>query len=329
MEVNFNNVFDNFKNLNVLIIGDVMVDEYYVGDVNRISPEAPVPVVSVTKRDRRLGGAANVALNIKELGANPILCSIRGNDISGEWIHSTLNELGLDNAGILIDHNRPTTIKTRIIGNKLQLLRVDQEDCSEVSTSIEKNVLDFVKSQISKVDVVIFQDYNKGLLTKKVISSGIKICQKHDVPTLVDPKKDHFLDYKGVSLFKPNRKEISDGLKLKGELDTQVEIEKAMRLLASKLGTKRVLLTLSEMGVAILDNDNIHFMDAHPRKIIDVSGAGDSVISVAALAVASSLSWKAVAELSNLAGGLVCEQVGVVAIDKTRLLEEASKLSLS
>jgi len=290
-------IFDGFKHLNVLILGDVMVDEYYVGEVTRISPEAPVPVVSVKKRERRLGGAANVALNIKALGANPILCAVRGNDPEGEWLYNRLSEVALENEGIIVDRKRPTTIKTRVIGNEKQLLRVDQEDCREVDNEIEKHAIDFVKSIINRVDVVILQDYNKGLLTKKIISGVIKLCTKEDIPTLVDPKIDHFLDYKGVTLFKPNKKEIIDG-------------------------------TLSEMGVAILENGQVVFMDAHKRKIVDVSGAGDSVISVAALAVGSKMPWTSVAELSNLAGGLVCEKIGVVAIDKTKLLAEAVRIGL-
>ncbi|MCO4819091.1 MAG: D-glycero-beta-D-manno-heptose-7-phosphate kinase [Bacteroidetes bacterium] len=321
-------IFEGFKHLNVLILGDVMVDEYYVGEVTRISPEAPVPVVSVKKRERRLGGAANVALNIKALGANPILCAVRGNDPEGEWLYNRLSEVALENEGIIVDRKRPTTIKTRVIGNNKQLLRVDQEDCTEVDSDIEKHALDFVKSILTGIDVVIFQDYNKGFLTKKLIGSVIKLCNKEDIPTLVDPKIEHFFDYKGVTLFKPNKKEIIDGLQLQSELSTKTEIESAIQLLAKKLDIKQVLLTLSEMGVAILENEQVVFIDAHKRKIADVSGAGDSVISVAALAVGSKMPWTSVAGLSNLAGGLVCEKIGVVAIDKTRLLDEALRIGL-
>jgi len=321
-------IFDGFNNLNVLIVGDVMVDEYYVGAVTRISPEAPVPVVSVKQRERRLGGAANVALNLKALGANPILCAVRGNDPEGEWLSERLKDVGLENEGIVIDRNRPTTIKTRVIGNNKQLLRVDQEDCSEIEAGIVQDALRFIKSVINRIDVVIFQDYNKGFLTKKLITSATKICNTSGIPSLVDPKVDHFLDYKEVTLFKPNRKEIIDGLGLDTDLSNKTEIESAVKALAQKLKTDHILLTLSEMGVAILDSDNVHFIDAHKRKIVDVSGAGDSVISVAALAVASNMTWTRVAELSNLAGGLVCEQIGVVAVDKPKLLKEAIRIGL-
>lgn len=319
-------IFKDFERLKILVVGDVMLDEYYIGDVTRISPEAPVPIVSVTRRERRLGGAANVAFNIKQLGATPVLCSIRGNDVEGEWLSQQLGELGLPNNGILIDHSRPTTIKTRIIGNQHQVLRVDQEDCSEISPTIEKQVIDFVKSTISEIDAVVFQDYNKGLLTKKVISAVINAAGKHNVPVLVDPKRDHFLDYKEVSLFKPNRKEIIDGLKLNSELKTKAEIESAIHNLAEKLRAENILLTLSEMGVALYHKGSIEYYPAHPRKIVDVSGAGDSVISVASLAVALQLEWPLVAQLSNLAGGLVCEKVGVVPIDKDQLMSESLRI---
>lgn len=320
--------FEGFKNLNVLVIGDVMVDQYYVGAVTRISPEAPVPVVSVKKRERRLGGAANVALNIKALGANPIVCSVRGNDAEGEWLYSRLHDVNLENEGVIIDLNRPTTIKTRVIGNDKQLLRVDQEDCTEISPDIEREALNFIKANLTRIDAVIFQDYNKGFLTKKLITSAIRLCNSAGIPSLVDPKIDHFLDYKGVTLFKPNRKEIIDGLKLSSDLSNKDEIEAAILSLAHKLPTEHVLLTLSEMGVALLEKGVVQFIDAHKRKIVDVSGAGDSVISVAAVAVASKLPWSVVAQLSNLAGGLVCEQIGVAAIDKNRLLEEAQRTGL-
>ncbi|MBO6517075.1 MAG: D-glycero-beta-D-manno-heptose-7-phosphate kinase [Bacteroidia bacterium] len=303
-----------------------MLDAYYIGDVTRISPEAPVPIVSVTNKERRLGGAANVAFNIKELGGNAVICSVRGNDIEGEWIHNHLEELGLDNSGLFIDYNRPTTVKTRIIGNKHQVLRVDQEDCTPVDTQVEKQVIDFVKKRINDIDVVVFQDYNKGLLTQKVINGVISLCNKADIPSLVDPKKDHFLDFKGVTLFKPNRKEIIEGLKLSYELTSKTEIESALRLLAKKLNTQNVLLTLSEMGVAIYSEGEVEYIPAHKRKIIDVSGAGDSVISVAALAVGLKKDWSFVAKISNLAGGLVCEKVGVVPVDKEQLKSEVKRL---
>jgi len=318
------NLRQRFSGKSVLIVGDVMVDEYYIGNVDRISPEAPVPVVNVTKRDRRPGGAANVALNVMSLGGRASICSVRGNDSNGEWLDNHLKSIGVDTSGMVVDVNRPTTIKTRIIGNNHQMLRVDQEDCSYVADEVEAKIKKQLDQNIQQVDAVILQDYNKGLLSKSVIKYAIKTARKHDIPTLVDPKREHFLDYKDVTWFKPNRKEIIEGLKLDTSLSTQETIESALSSLRDKLNAKYTLLTLSEQGVALNDREGTHYIPAHPRRIADVSGAGDSVISVAALCVASDFEPKEVAAISNLAGGLVCEKVGVVAIELEQL-EEATK----
>ena len=300
------------------------MDEYYIGNVDRISPEAPVPVVNVTKRDRRPGGAANVALNVMSLGGRASICSVRGNDSNGEWLDNHLKTIGVDTSGMVVDVNRPTTIKTRIIGNNHQMLRVDQEDCSYVADEVEAKIKKQLDQNIQHVDAVILQDYNKGLLSKSIIKYAVKTARKHDIPTLVDPKREHFLDYKDVTWFKPNRKEIIEGLKLDTSLSTRETIESALSSLRDKLNAKYTLLTLSEQGVALNDREGTHYIPAHPRRIADVSGAGDSVISVAALCVASDFEPKEVAAISNLAGGLVCEKVGVVAIELEQL-EEATK----
>ena len=318
------NLRQRFSGKSVLIVGDVMVDEYYIGNVDRISPEAPVPVVNVTKRDRRPGGAANVALNVMSLGGRASICSVRGNDSNGEWLDNHLKSIGVDTSGMVVDVNRPTTIKTRIIGNNHQMLRVDQEDCSYVADEVEAKIKKLLDQNIQHVDAVILQDYNKGLLSKSVIKYAIKTARKHDIPTLVDPKREHFLDYKDVTWFKPNRKEIIEGLKLDTSLSNRETIESALYSLRDKLNAKYTLLTLSEQGVALNDREGTHYIPAHPRRIADVSGAGDSVISVAALCVASDFEPKEVAAISNLAGGLVCEKVGVVAIELEQL-EEATK----
>lgn len=318
------NLRQRFSGKSVLIVGDVMVDEYYIGNVDRISPEAPVPVVNVTKRDRRPGGAANVALNVMSLGGRASICSVRGNDSNGEWLDNHLKSIGVDTSGMVVDVNRPTTIKTRIIGNNHQMLRVDQEDCSYVADEVEAKIKKQLDQNIQHVDAVILQDYNKGLLSKSIIKYAIKTARKHDIPTLVDPKREHFLDYKDVTWFKPNRKEIIEGLKLDTSLSTRETIESALSSLRDKLNAKYTLLTLSEQGVALNDREGTHYIPAHPRRIADVSGAGDSVISVAALCVASDFEPKEVAAISNLAGGLVCEKVGVVAIELEQL-EEATK----
>lgn len=323
------NLFNDFNQLNVLIIGDVMIDSYYFGKVDRISPEAPVPIVSVQKRENRLGGAANVALNVQALGANPILCAVIGNDDDGNLFNDLLKSQQLSPEGILMSDNRITTVKTRIIGNNHQVLRVDSEtdknlnssDCKEFITKV-LNVL-----QSKKIDAVIFEDYDKGTITDEVISSIVNYCNEQNIPTTVDPKKRNFLSYKNVTLFKPNLKELREGLNIEIHPNKLNEIEEASDTLNQSLQNKINFITLSENGVFIkTDSENYH-VAAHYRNITDVSGAGDTVISVASLCLALNQSPKTIAEISNLAGGLVCEKVGVVPIDKDQLLSEAiSKL---
>lgn len=322
-EATINRIFESFANQRILVVGDLMLDAYYFGRVDRISPEAPVPIVSVTRKDRRPGGAANVAINIQALGATPILCSVRGNDVEGEWLQHHFTDHGLETSGIVIDSGRPTTVKTRIIGNNQQVLRVDEETTRTIDKTIEQQLLSVIKGLMPTVGAVVFEDYNKGLLSKSLISKVIRMARDLGIPTLVDPKLEHFLDYKGVTLFKPNRKEIIDGLKLDSELNDRASINEALQMLSGKLGIEHILLTLSQMGVAIYTDGQTNYYPAHERKILDVSGAGDSVISVAALCAAVGVDWQMTARLSNLAGGLVCERLGVVPIDRDVLLEQA------
>lgn len=307
----------------MLVVGDVMLDAYYFGRVDRISPEAPVPVVNVSAKDRRGGGAANVAVNIHNLGAEVHICSIIGNDREGQYLKHIFERAGIHTDGLIMDPERQTTVKTRVIGNNQQILRVDEEDLDALGRNIEIKILDYVKSRLYETDVVVLQDYNKGVLSKYVIQRIISACQDADVPVVVDPKKENFFAYKGVTLFKPNRKELREGLKTDEDLQDKRSVEKALLELNEKIDAKQIMVTLSEDGTAIFSEGTTQFIPAHPRKVIDVSGAGDSVISVAALCVALNLSPAMTAELSNLAGGLVCEKVGVVPIDADLLLTEA------
>lgn len=321
-------IFRSFNNLNVLIIGDVMVDSYLWGKVNRISPEAPVPIVSVSSKEVRLGGAANVALNVQALGANPILCSVIGVDIEGQQFLDLLKRQRLSQKGILKSRDRITTVKTRVIGNKAQLIRVDEENEEDITQHESNQLLNLISYiiQHEKIDVVIFEDYNKGLITPKLIQKVVELCRSKGIPTCVDPKKKNFLAYKGVSLFKPNLKELKEGLKL--DIDTD-NINDLQRVISSfrvkqKLGT--ALVTLAEKGVITNSRKLKEHLPAHIRSIADVSGAGDTVISVAALCRALDCHEVFTAALANLSGGLVCEEVGVVPINKEKLLDEALEL---
>lgn len=325
---NFNQIFNAFDGLNVLIIGDVMIDAYIWGAVERISPEAPVPIVRATKRDYRLGGAANVALNIQALGANPILCAVIGDDEGSIKFKERLIVNGISDKGIVGSAERPTTVKTRVLSGHHHMVRVDEETDRVLSKNEEGELLERIEALLSECQVVIFEDYDKGVITKNIIKKTVEMAKAKNIPTVVDPKKRNFLAYKGTTLFKPNLKELKEGLKLEFEKNNQEEIEKAVELLIEKLGADGSLITLSERGVFINFKNEKHQIPAHLREIADVSGAGDTVISIAALCVALGLSPKIIAALSNLGGGLVCEHIGVVPIDKNDLLQEANKLNI-
>jgi rfaE bifunctional protein kinase chain/domain len=321
-------LFQSFNNMNVLIIGDVMVDAYYWGNVDRISPEAPVPIVSVNKRDARMGGAANVALNIQAMGAKPILCSIIGTDEDGDEFLGLLNKNGQSQDGILRSKSRITTKKTRIIGNNHQMLRIDAEDTKPINESEQLKFYELIEKLIQdqKIDVIIFEDYDKGVITPDLIEKVVDLANQNNIPTTVDPKKVNFMEYKNVSLFKPNLKELKEGLKVDFNHKNKIELQEVVSILEEKIQNKNTLLTLSESGVYINSNKETHHINAHLRDITDVSGAGDTVISVASLCLAAKQDLKLVAELSNLAGGLVCENVGVVPIVKEKLLAEAKQI---
>ena len=321
-------IFKSFNNLNVLIIGDVMVDSYLWGKVNRISPEAPVPIVSVQKKERRLGGAANVALNIQALGANPVLCSVIGVDFEGQAFMDLLKTQRLSQKGILKSRDRITTVKTRVIGNHAQLLRVDEEEENDIIPSETQQLLTLISYIINhdKIDVILFEDYNKGLINAKLISKVVELAKSKGIPTCVDPKKKNFNSYKGVSLFKPNLKELREGIKMDVTADNIKELQRSISSFRVKQKIETILVTLAEKGVVTNSRQVKEHLSAHVRSIADVSGAGDTVISVAALCRALETDDIITAAISNLSGGLVCEQIGVVPIDKEQLLEEALKL---
>lgn len=326
MSVNIQTIFEKFNSLNVLIIGDVMLDSYIWGAVERISPEAPVPIVNVKKKDFRLGGAANVALNIASLGAKPILCALIGDDDDGRKLIQRLDEGKISKEGIVVSTYRPTTVKTRIIASAQHVVRVDEESDKVVNTQEEQDLMQRIEKLLPSCHVVIFEDYDKGVLNASIIEKTVALAKKSNIPTVVDPKKRNFLSYQGVTLFKPNLKELREGLKIDVEAAQESTVEHAIDLLRKKLHAAGVMLTLSEHGVYIdFQNEKIK-LPAHAREIADVSGAGDTVVSIAALAVALNLSPRQIAFLSNLGGGLVCQHVGVVPIDKEELLREAIEL---
>jgi rfaE bifunctional protein kinase chain/domain len=316
-------IFDQFNTLKALIIGDVMIDSYLWGSTNRISPEAPVPIVNVQKREQRLGGAGNVALNIQSLGATPILCSVVGNDSEGENLLRLMEINGLSRAGMVQSNHRITTVKHRILAASQHLLRIDSEMDKTIDEEEHELLWKKIENLLPQVQVVIFEDYDKGVIDGSLIEKTIQKANELQIPTIVDPKKRNFLLYKNATLFKPNLKELKEGLKLDFNHHNLDEITDAIKQLQAELQAKIVMTTLSEKGVIIHSESETHHIPAHLRSIADVSGAGDTVVSVAALCVALHLPNKLVAALSNLAGGLVCEYQGVVPINKAKLLAEA------
>jgi D-glycero-beta-D-manno-heptose-7-phosphate kinase len=328
MDKSIDQVFDSFKKLKVLIIGDVMIDAYYWGKVDRISPEAPVPIVAVSKKENRLGGAANVAINIQALGASPILCSVIGTDDNGKLFEKLLKNQGLSNKGIIKSKERVTIVKTRIIGNNHQMLRIDEEEDSDITKQETKELLNAITDIVhsEKIDVIIFEDYDKGVITKELIENVVKEGKEKNIPIAVDPKRKNFRYYHNVTLFKPNLKELKEGLKADFDHKNIESLQHAVDVLQRGQKIKIALVTLSEQGVYVSNGTNKSVIPAHVRNIADVSGAGDTVISVAALCLALDLGSEQIATLSNLAGGLVCEKTGVVAIDKGQLYVEAAAI---
>ncbi len=320
-------IVESFKGKRILVIGDVMIDAYLQGKVNRVSPEAPVPIVSFSSHEERLGGAANVALNIAALDAIPILTSVIGNDAEGTRLLELMKKRDMPISGMVRSNNRITTVKTRVIGNNQHLLRVDKEQTNPISTSEEQDLITRVKEICETgVDAIIFEDYNKGTLTPKVIQEVIRVAKSHDIPTTVDPKKENFFEYKGVTLFKPNLKELKEGLNIEFQYKEGDVFESAVAALQERLQSEITFVTLSEHGVFISKDNQKHYIPAHLRNIADVSGAGDTVISVATLCLTLGLPIELIAAYANLSGGIVCEKVGVVSIDKEDLIREAGKL---
>ncbi len=323
-------LFDSFNGKKIMIVGDMMLDIYMKGKVERISPEAPVPIVAVEETFSRLGGAANVAQNLKTLGSEPILCSIVGNDEKANELLNAMNEQNMIVDGIIKSDERITTRKVRIISNNAQMLRVDTEDTFDLTDKEYNLLMNRVNDIINKenIDGIILQDYNKGVLTERVIKDVITLANKKEIPVGVDPKKKNFLAYKDATFFKPNLKELKEGIGIGSKDDSIEEIVKAVDTLQSKLHCKYIMTTLSERGVLIKDynTSTYHHIPAHLRKIADVSGAGDTVLSVAMLCLVCRQNAYNIAALSNLAGGLVCEELGAVPINKERLLEESKKI---
>jgi D-glycero-beta-D-manno-heptose-7-phosphate kinase len=324
----FDELFQQFQNIKVGIIGDVMLDTYMWGHVERISPEAPVPVVLLDKRELRLGGAGNVALNIQSLGAPVFVVSVIGNDDDGKRLTQLFEQQQINCRYLLKSNNRVTTNKTRVISRNQQMMRLDAEVTADLQPDEEAGLIELFQTFIlaEKPNVVILQDYNKGVLTLRVIQEVVAICKKAGVLTAVDPKRKNFFEYKSVDIFKPNLKEVKDALNLLFADVDQTTLQNIHRELHRRLQHHISFITLSERGVFYENENSAAVIPSHLRNIADVSGAGDTVIAVAALVYATTKDIALMAEMANLAGGLVCEEVGTAAIDKSKLLHECELL---
>lgn len=324
----FDKLFAQFEGIKVGVIGDVMLDTYWWGHVDRISPEAPVPVVALDKREHRIGGAGNVALNLVSLGAQVAALSVTGRDDDGVLLKGLFERAGIDTNYLLSSSSRITTNKVRIISRNQQMMRLDSETTKDLSADDELALLQLVERYIltEKPQAIVLEDYNKGVLTEKVITSVIALCKKHQVITTVDPKRKNFFAYTGVDIFKPNMKEVKDGLNLLVDEVNMATLTDIHNQLQEKLHHRISFITLSEKGVFYHNHETSRIIPSHLRNIADVSGAGDTVIAVASLVYTATKSIDLMAEVANIAGGLVCEEVGTAAIDRDKLLEECKLL---
>jgi rfaE bifunctional protein kinase chain/domain len=307
----------NFNNLNVLIIGDVMVDHYLFGEVNRISPEAPVPVVEISSREWRLGGAANVALNISSLGGNPLLLTMVGKDDTGERFIKMLEDSDISSDHILQHKDRVTTLKTRVFDEDKQVVRFDEEELEDLEKAQETSITAEFKRILAhnKIDIIILQDYNKGLLTKSFIKQILLLATKNEIPVAVDPKERNFFDYQNVDLFKPNLREFSEAIGYRINPKSIDSLRSGAEELRRKNRFKNLMITLGANGIFCFTRTGESFIvPARAIKAADVSGAGDTVISVAALAFVQKYPLKEIAQYANKAAAAVCKKIGVAPI---------------
>lgn len=328
MANNFDKLFSDFSSLKVAVVGDVMLDTYWWGGVDRISPEAPVPVVSLHHKEQRIGGAGNVALNTASLGAETTLFTVTGDDNEADVLLSLLQQQHIDAKYIVRSSERITTNKIRIISRNQQMMRLDSEVSNEISDEDRENLYNSFSKYVKKYRpaVVIFEDYDKGVFSGDLINEMIALCKEYDIVTTVDPKRKNFLNYKNVDIFKPNLKEVKDGLNMMFDDVDEKLLNQVHAELYNHIQQKISLITLSDKGVFIQKGSYSKIIPTHIRNIADVSGAGDTVIAVASLVYAATKDITLAAEMANIAGGLVCEEVGTAAIQKERLMDECKKL---
>ncbi|MCB0517018.1 MAG: PfkB family carbohydrate kinase [Chitinophagales bacterium] len=327
MASEFEEILGYIQDKNIMVVGDLMIDRYIYGKVNRISPEAPVPIVEIEDTEDRLGGAANVALNLASLGVEPIVISVIGRDTDAYRMLDLLKQNNIRGEGIILSEERKTTLKTRIVSHATQMLRLDEEIITDISDQLETALIDkFVESvEINEPAVVIFQDYNKGVLTPKVIRNLLQVCKELAIPTAVDPKRKNFFAYSDCTLFKPNLKEASEGLNFSINPNDINSLVKAAQLIEEKLYNTQTIITLSELGIFGYENTNSLISPSRIHKVFDVSGAGDTVIAVLGICLALNIDLEIALEIANIAASIVCVKRGVSTVTKHELVMEVEK----
>ena len=310
-------ILDNFKNIKIGVVGDLMLDDYIYGTVERISPEAPVPVVNVKEEKFVLGGAANVVNNLASLGAKTICFGVIGNDANGERLLGAFADKKIDVSGLIRDKERTTIVKRRIIGSNQQLLRIDWEDITPISTFLEYALLRNIESKIDELDAVILSDYDKGVLTPMVAKEIVRMCRDRGKIVTVDPKPKNALNYYGATSMTPNRKEAKECL----GMERATNMEEVGKELKEKLKLDNLLLTRSEEGMSLFIEDKVVNIPTFAKEVYDVTGAGDTVISVFTLAAASGVSWHEAAKIANTAAGVVVGKMGTSTVTKDEILE--------
>lgn len=318
-EQRLKSLFDNFNKKTIAVVGDLMLDRYFWGSVTRISPEAPVPIVDVESEQGRLGGAANVAKNIKSLGGTPLLIGVIGDDNSGRQFLDIVRESDFPSEGIVIDQSRPTTVKTRIIANEQQIARIDRELRTEISFTIQNQIIDNILRYINDIDGIIIEDYNKGVVVKTLIKQVIDVARDNGKIVTIDPKFNNFFEYNNVTLFKPNKKEVEEALRV--QLKTDEDVLEAGKQLLEKLHAENVLITRGPQGMTLFESNGktVH-IPTKAKNVSDVSGAGDTVIATLTLALSAGASVQEASLLANFAGGIVVGYVGIVPIQPAELL---------
>lgn len=313
-------VISKFSQAKVLVIGDLMLDEFIWGTVDKISPEAPVPVVLVQSESFMPGGASNVANNIAALGGKVYLSGIVGNDKNADILTGELTKKGIDLGGVIVDGGRPTILKTRIIAHHQQMVRVDRERVESVSDNICDQILSFVRRKIDEVDALIVEDYGKGVITARLLNEVIPLAKRHKKIITVDPKIDHSSYYKGITSITPNKQEAEglSGIKIESDED----IGRAAKRILKNLKLESVLVTLGENGMRLFEKSGqVTHIPTVAQEVFDVSGAGDTVIATFTLALASGATMKDAAYIANYAGGIVVGKVGVAVVTTQELSE--------